>query len=383
MQSASDFSNFETHEEFSKQLRDASLQNNLKKIKNLVGEWIQRFDSLDAIKAVNVSGTFNTLSKLGIFLKIWQEKDQSNLFKNLIVKLAEKGNEISKKFNSQAIANTLNALSKWDVFGNKWNGDQPKKLKDLIIKLVEQGNQTTDKFNSQEIANTLNALSKLDVLDTEIKQGSKEEVKSFIVKLIDQGIQSSTQFNSQEIANTFDALYKFNILDDKKWAKDKQNKIKLLIVQLAKKGQEQEVLENFNSQGIANILNAFSELNILGDKWTNNEQEELKSLISQLAKRGSGIEGCNLKGIAKIYSALLKWSNDDDEFKSLTYKLEKQVQAIAQKQNEEGNILDNIRFTSQIITDLPNLKSKEDNQPGTALSGATISDQSPKAKTQG
>ncbi|OAM05706.1 MAG: hypothetical protein TV41_05785 [Wolbachia endosymbiont of Dactylopius coccus] len=429
MQSVSGFSKFETHENFSKQLKDFSdtfLQKNLqdrqeirKKIKNLVGKWIQRFNSPGAIEAVNVSGTFNTLSKLGIFDKIWQEKDQSNLLKNLIVKLAEKGNEISKKFNSQYIANTLNALSKWDVFGNKWNGDQ-QELKDLIIKLVDQGIQSSTQFNSQaiantlnalskwdvldekewegsvkvkredgteeevskvelfkqlivklieqgsekdfnsqEIANTLNALSKWDVLDKEIEAGSKEKCRALIVKLVDQGIQSSTQFNSQEIANTFDALYKFNILDDKKWAKDKQNKIKLLIVQLAKKGQEQEVLENFNSQEIANILNAFSELNILGDKWTDNEQEELKSLISQLAKRGSGIEGYNLKGIAKIYSALLKWSNDDDEFKSLTYKLEKQVQAIAQKQNEEGNILDNIRFTSQIITDLPNLKSKE------------------------
>lgn len=316
MQSVSDFSDLKTHEQFSKQLKklsDTFLQKNLQdsqEIKNLVGEWIQHFNSLGVMKPVNLSGTFNTLSKLGIFGKKWQKKDQDN-FKSLIVKLIKQGNKISTQFNSQDIANTLNALSKWDV------------------------------------------------LDNQEFKGSKGEFKSLIVKLVDQGNEiDSKTFNSQDIANIYDALYKFDILDDKKWTRDERNKIKSLIVQLAEKGQEQKVLENFNSQEIANIFNAFSKLNILDDKCTGNEQKELKSLIVQLTKRGGSIEGYNLKDIAKICSALLKWSNDADEFKSLTDKLAEQVQAIAEKQNEEDNILDNIRFASQIINDLPKLKSE-------------------------
>lgn len=305
------FKYLKLHFSFSSKLKKLSDKD---EIKDLVKKWVEDFNNLGKVNAVNVSGTFNTLSKVRIFDEKWQEKEGQHNFKSLIVNLAKQGKAIYTEFNSQEIANTLNALSKWDV------------------------------------------------LNTEIQPGSKEKCKTLIYKLVEKGIQSSTQFNSQDIANTFDALYKFGILDNEKWTEDERNKIKLLIVQLAKKGQEQEVLENFNSQEIANIFNAFSKLNILGDKWTDNEQEELKSLISQLAKRGGNIEGYGLKGIAKIYSALLEWSSgqgDHGEFTSLTYKLEEQVQAIAQKQNEEGNILDNIRFTSQIITGLPNLKSKK------------------------
>ncbi len=149
-----------------------------------------------------------------------------------------------------------------------------------------------------------------------------------------------------------------DVFHDSRW-EGHQETFKDLIVNLAKQGIQSST--QFNSQDIANTFNAFSKLNILGNKWISNEQEELKSLIVKLAERGSCIEGYNLKGIAKIYSALLKWSNDGwntNEFKSLTAKLKEQVQAIAQKQNEEDNILDNIRFTSQIITDLPKLKLK-------------------------
>ena len=45
---------------------------------------------------------------------------------------------------------------------------------------------------------------------------------------------------------------------------------------------------------------------------------------------------------------------------NLSQLLAEQVQAIVQKQSED-NILDNIRFTSQIITDLPGLKLKKIN----------------------
>ena len=214
--------------------------------------------------------------------------------------------------------------------------------------MIEQGNRASNKFNSQNIANSLNALSKWNI---ERLKGAKE----FVVNLIEQGSQSAKEFSSQEIASSYDALYKFNVFNNRKWNDDQLKGIKNFIVKLAEEGKE--VYRELDSQGIANTFNAFSKLDILDDgKWTSEEQEKLKSFVVQLAEVGSDIKGYSLKGIAKIYSAILKWN--PDEFKSFTAKLAEQVQAIVQKQSED-NILDNIRFTSQIITDLPGLKLKK------------------------
>ncbi|WP_341817236.1 DUF1601 domain-containing protein [Wolbachia endosymbiont (group A) of Agelastica alni] len=341
--------------------------------KTLIYKLVQQGNTIKSkdFNSQDIANTLNALSKWDVLNSdVWdgkvtiddQQVGEVEQFKTLIYKLVEQGIQSSTQFNSQAIANTLNALSKWDVLNTEIQQGSKEKCKTLIYKLVQQGNKIFEDSNSQEIANTLNSLSKFDILGGEKwTKNEQNKIKSLIVQLAEKGQEPKVleNFNSQAIANTFDALYKFDILDNEKWTEDEQNKIKSLIVQLAKKGQG--IYEEFNSQAIANTFNAFSKLNILDNKWTSNEQEELKYFIVQLAKRGGSIEGYNLKDIAKIYSALLEWSNiwNPDEFKSLTDKLEEQVQAIAQKQNEEDNILDNIRFTSQIINDLPKLKSKK------------------------
>ena len=86
--------------------------------------------------------------------------------KNLIVKLIEQGDNQSTQFNSQAIANTLNALSKWGVLDNQEFEDSRSAFKNLIVKLIEQGDNQSTQFNSQAIANILNALSKWDIKQT-------------------------------------------------------------------------------------------------------------------------------------------------------------------------------------------------------------------------
>jgi len=61
------------------------------------------------------------------------------------------------EFNSQEIANTLNALAKF--------GQRDGKLVEI---LCEAAKEKLAEFNSQEIANTLNALVRFGVCDEEL-----------------------------------------------------------------------------------------------------------------------------------------------------------------------------------------------------------------------
>ncbi len=354
--------------------------------------WVDILDNEATLEAVNISGTYNSLSKLKVLGDEWS-KDQQKSFKSLIVKLAEKGREIYEQFNSQHIANTLNALSKWDVLDSDvWDGkvtdatvtieEQISKVelfKALIYKLVEQGIQSSTQFNSQDIANTLNALSKWDVLDNQEFEDSKDKFKTLIVKLIAQGNTISTQFNSQAIASTFNALSKWNVLNSTIWTgkvqikKGKEvtevNKVQLFkdfIVNLAEQGIQSST--QFNSQHIASTLNALSKWDVLNsDVWDGKvtiddqqvgEVEQFKTLIYKLVEQGiQSSTQFNSQAIANTLNALSKWDvlnteiqqGSTEKCKTLIYKLVQQ-----------GNTIKSKDFNSQDIASTLNALSKWD-----------------------
>ena len=72
-------------------------------------------------------------------------------------------------------------------FDSQEFGDSKSTFKALIIKLIEQGDNQSTQFNSQEIANILNALSKLGVLDNQEFEDSKSTFKNLIIKLKEKG----------------------------------------------------------------------------------------------------------------------------------------------------------------------------------------------------
>ncbi|KAL6954415.1 hypothetical protein U1Q18_052053 [Sarracenia purpurea var. burkii] len=197
-------SNFRGHGDFSRKLSSTN-KNRTDEIRDLVGEWVKRFDSLGTIDANGISGTLNTLSKLDIFDGKWSTDDREN-FKKLIFHLAKKGDEFLDpknraiiRFGSWQVANSLNALSKWNLRSNVSGDRQVDIIKSFINKLMHRGiylldaiNKKNDKFTDQVIANCLNALSKLNI-------GDFEGAREFTIRLLKEGNSSITGFNSLAI----------------------------------------------------------------------------------------------------------------------------------------------------------------------------------------
>jgi hypothetical protein len=68
-----------------------------------------------------------------------------------MVRLCEEALNKAASFNSQGIANTLNAMAKFE-----------HRHDELMVRLCEEALNKAASFNSQDIANTLNAMAKLD-----------------------------------------------------------------------------------------------------------------------------------------------------------------------------------------------------------------------------
>jgi hypothetical protein len=90
-------------------------------------------------------------------------------------------------FNSQDIANTLNALAKFDHYDAA-----------VVSRLAAEAKVKAGDFNSQNIANTLNAFASLDHYDA-----------SVVGRLVAEAKAKAGDFNSQNIANTLWALVVF------------------------------------------------------------------------------------------------------------------------------------------------------------------------------
>jgi len=95
-------------------------------------------------------------------------------------------------FNSQEIANTLNALSKFEYYHEKL-------VEALCLVALAKGND----FNSQGIANTLNALATFAYYDEQLTKA----LCSVALPLV-------KDFSSQHITNTFHALVVFEHYDE-------------------------------------------------------------------------------------------------------------------------------------------------------------------------
>lgn len=334
------FGNFREHADFSKQLvyTDKDLT---EYIGDLVADWVMRFDTLGAIDAYTISGALNAFSKLDIYDGIWRREDQENI-KSLIIRLTEEGNKLldtktegNYKFTVWQIANTLNALSKWNVLNNNiWGNDKVHVFKSFIIRLINQGNWlSAEKFNSLAITNILNALSKWHVDEFPgarqlivqlMKHGNKiveegsgkptsftslsivrclnaickwnindlQGGKEFIANLMRQGTSMCHEFNSQEISNSLNAVSKWNIQEIRE--------AKIFIIRLMKRGDF--ITDRFSCQAISNCLNALS-------KWNIAELEGAEHFITEMVKRGNTTaKGFNSQEIANSLNAISKWN---------------------------------------------------------------------------
>ncbi|WP_349967826.1 ankyrin repeat domain-containing protein [Wolbachia endosymbiont of Armadillidium arcangelii] len=308
---------------------------------NFLGElasiWIRALqDESIPFKNIDLSSVYDSLLKLRNFNDRWKIEDPK--LPNLILELANKAQTYTK-FGSQDIANTLNALSKWDLSSDpKWKDH----YKPLILELAKMGIKISDQFNAQDIANTLNALSKWDLSsDPEWK----DHYKPLILELAKMGIKISDQFNAQDIANTLNALSKWGLLSDLNW----KDHYKPLILELAKMGIK--ISDQFNAQDIANTLNALSKWGLSSDL---NWKDHYKPLILELAKKREEIlSQFNAQDIANTLNALSKWDllsdfNWENHYRPLILELAKREKEVLSQ------------FSAQDIANTLNALSKLD-----------------------
>eukprot|EP00980_Cylindrotheca_fusiformis_P011211 scaffold2574_cov98-Cylindrotheca_fusiformis.AAC.1 len=127
-------------------------------------------------------------------------------------------------FNSQGLANTLNAFAKMD--------HQHPMLFDGVARAAIP---IIDNFTSQELANTLNAFAKMDHKHRILF----DEIATTVISIIG-------TFNSQELANIVNAFAKMN------------HNHPILFDEIAKTAIP--IIGTFNSQGLANTVNAFAKM---------------------------------------------------------------------------------------------------------------------------
>jgi len=277
-------------------------QNKLKSfVVNLIDQGNQtneNFSSWDIANILNALSKWNVLDsnkwagKVEVTTNNKPEQiDKIDLFKFLIVKLVDQGNSGNDEFKFQEIANILNALSKRPV-------DEVPGAKDFIIKLVNQGNwllgpknKTDEKFRSQAIANSYDALSKFNIFgDGKWEIDEQNKFKSFIVGLARRWIPDhqdtveGEKFNHQQIANTFNAFVKLGIFDNNKWTADEQGTLTSLIINLA---EVDESYRDYIFKDIFEIYNALYCWNVFHNNRFSDDKDKpkLTDFIKRLESR--------------------------------------------------------------------------------------------------
>ncbi|MBO9497534.1 DUF1601 domain-containing protein, partial [Thalassotalea sp. G20_0] len=170
-------------------------------------------------------------------------------------------------FNVQEVANLLWALAK--LLDNGLEPEKTPMLKEAVVALLPrvkakaESKEEKDHFNPQHIANLLWALAKLldNGLEPEKTPKLKEAVATLFPHVKTIAESKVDHFKPQEVANLLWAMAKLvdNGLEFEKTPKLKEA-VAALLAYVKTKAKSKEDKDQFNTQGIANLLWAVAKL---------------------------------------------------------------------------------------------------------------------------
>ncbi|WBA85074.1 RAP domain-containing protein [Endozoicomonas sp. GU-1] len=269
-------------------------------------------------------------------------------------------NADSKKghFNAQGTANLLWAVAKLVDSGLKLK--KTPKLKEAVAALLYQvttkanSKQEEDLFNPQEVTNLLWAVTKLvdNGLELEKTPKLKEAVVALLphVKTKAEAKEEKDQFNTQGIANLLWALAKLVDygLELKKTAQLKEA-LAALLPYVKTKAEAKEEKDHFKPQGVANLLWAVAKLvdNGLELEKTPKLKEAVAALLPYVKSKAEAKEekdGFKPQGVANLLWAVAKLVDSGLELEK-TPKLKEAVAALlphvkskAEAKEEKGRL---------------------------------------------